>query len=86
MLNYRLLCLSEQNMKNLPTKMAILLVRFYQGAISPYFMGSCRFDPTCSQYSVEAFQKYGFFKGFWLTVKRISRCHPFGGHGFDPVP
>jgi uncharacterized protein len=66
--------------------LAIFFVKFYQGVISPYTMASCRYDPTCSQYSIEAFQKYGFLKGFWLTIKRISRCHPFGGHGFDPVP
>jgi putative membrane protein insertion efficiency factor len=46
----------------------------------------CRFTPTCSQYGLEAFKKYGPFKGFWLTFKRISRCHPWGGHGYDPVP
>lgn len=65
---------------------AIFLVRLYQAGISPWFPASCRYTPTCSQYSVEAFQKYGFFKGLLLTVKRIGRCHPWGGHGYDPVP
>ncbi len=66
---------------------AIFLIRLYQAGISPWFPASCRYTPTCSQYSVEAFQKYGFFKGFWLTIKRISRCHPFSHtHGYDPVP
>ncbi len=46
----------------------------------------CRYTPTCSQYALEAFKKYGPFKGCWLAVKRISRCHPWGGHGYDPVP
>jgi len=65
---------------------AIFLVRLYQAAISPWLPPSCRYTPTCSQYSVEAFQKYGFLKGFMLTIKRIGRCHPWGGHGYDPVP
>jgi putative membrane protein insertion efficiency factor len=62
------------------------LIKFYQLAVSPWLGPSCRFTPTCSQYGLEAFKKYGVFKGFWLTVKRISRCHPWGGHGYDPVP
>jgi len=61
-------------------------VKFYQAAISPFFPSSCRYTPTCSQYTVEALQKYGAFKGGWLGIKRISRCHPWGGHGHDPVP
>ncbi len=64
----------------------ILLIRFYQYVISPWLGPKCRYTPTCSQYSLEAFKKYGIFKGFWLTIKRISRCHPWGGHGYDPVP
>ena len=68
------------------SKIFIFFIRFYQGAISPYTPATCRFNPTCSEYGVEAFQKHGAFKGFWLTVKRIGRCHPFGGNGYDPVP
>jgi putative membrane protein insertion efficiency factor len=64
----------------------ILLIRIYQVAISPLLGPKCRFTPTCSQYGITAFKKYGLFKGGWLTVKRISRCHPWGGHGHDPVP
>ena len=64
----------------------ILLIKFYQYVISPVIGPKCRFTPTCSQYGLEAFKKYGVLKGFWLTVKRISRCHPWGGHGYDPVP
>ena len=62
------------------------LILIYQKVISPWMGPQCRYTPTCSQYSVEAFQKYGLFKGFWLTIKRISRCHPWGGSGYDPVP
>lgn len=63
-----------------------LLVRFYQLCISPLFPPSCRFTPTCSEYALQALRKYGPFKGLWLTVKRLSRCHPWGGSGYDPVP
>ena len=62
------------------------MIKLYQLIISPWLGPSCRFTPTCSQYGLEAFKKYGVFKGIWLTVKRISRCHPWGGHGYDPVP
>jgi uncharacterized protein len=62
------------------------LVRFYQYAISPLTMASCRYTPTCSAYSVEAIKRYGPLKGLWLSVRRIARCHPWGGHGHDPVP
>ncbi|MBI3509506.1 MAG: membrane protein insertion efficiency factor YidD [Bacteroidetes bacterium] len=62
------------------------LIRFYKGAISPLFSSSCRYTPTCSTYGIEAIRKHGAFKGGWLTLKRIGRCHPWGGHGHDPVP
>lgn len=65
---------------------AIFLVRFYQMVISPFFPSSCRYTPTCSQYTVEALQKFGIFKGGWLGIKRIFSCNPWGGHGHDPVP
>ncbi|MEO5683359.1 MAG: membrane protein insertion efficiency factor YidD [Chitinophagaceae bacterium] len=64
----------------------IALIKIYQWTISPILGAKCRFTPTCSNYSLEAFKKYGVFKGFWLTIKRIGRCHPWGGHGYDPVP
>ena len=64
----------------------IVLVRFYQLCISPLTPPSCRFTPTCSQYALEALRKYGPLKGLWLTVRRLSRCHPWGGSGYDPVP
>jgi uncharacterized protein len=64
----------------------IVLIRIYQYFISPLTAASCRYTPTCSQYGVEAIQKYGAFKGGWLTIKRIASCNPWGGHGHDPVP
>jgi putative membrane protein insertion efficiency factor len=64
----------------------IALIKIYQWVISPILGPKCRFTPTCSTYSLQAFKKHGVFKGFLLTVKRISRCHPWGGSGYDPVP
>ncbi|MEO8232131.1 MAG: membrane protein insertion efficiency factor YidD [Ignavibacteriota bacterium] len=64
----------------------ILLIKIYQLLISPLFPSSCRYSPTCSHYTLEALKKYGLFKGGWLGIKRISRCHPWGGSGYDPVP
>lgn len=64
----------------------VALVKFYQYCISPYTPPACRFTPTCSQYAVEALKKYGPIKGSWLTIKRLLRCHPWGGSGYDPVP
>jgi putative membrane protein insertion efficiency factor len=64
----------------------IVLIRLYQIVISPILGPKCRFTPTCSQYALEAIKKYGIFKGSWLAAKRIARCHPWGGHGYDPVP
>jgi putative membrane protein insertion efficiency factor len=64
----------------------LLLIKIYQYLISPLTGASCRYTPTCSAYGVEAIKKHGPFKGGWLTIKRIGRCHPWGGHGHDPVP
>ncbi len=64
----------------------ILVVRGYQLLISPYTPSSCRFSPTCSHYTIDALKKHGLFKGGRLAIKRISRCHPWGGKGYDPVP
>ena len=64
----------------------ILPVRFYQKFISPLTPPSCRFTPTCSQYAVEALRKHGPVNGLWLAIRRILRCHPWGGSGYDPVP
>jgi putative membrane protein insertion efficiency factor len=62
------------------------LIKAYQQFISPLLPPSCRYQPTCSQYSAEALIKHGLFKGGWLAIKRIASCHPWGGHGHDPVP
>ena len=64
----------------------IFLVRFYQTAISPFTPATCRYSPTCSQYTLEALQKHGAFYGSWLSIKRIVSCNPWGGSGYDPVP
>ena len=63
-----------------------LPIEFYRKVISPMTPPSCRFTPTCSQYALEAIRKYGPFKGFYLAVRRLLRCHPWGGSGYDPVP
>ncbi len=63
-----------------------LIIRGYQLFISPVLPSSCRYVPTCSEYAIEALRKYGLFKGGWLAIKRVSRCHPWGGSGYDPVP
>lgn len=67
-------------------KLLILPIRFYQRCISPLTPPSCRFTPTCSQYAVEAIQRHGAIRGLYLATKRLLRCHPWGGHGYDPVP
>lgn len=64
----------------------VFVVRAYQVMLSPYLPNSCRYTPTCSQYMIEAVQKHGAWKGGWMGLKRIGRCHPWGGHGHDPVP
>ncbi len=64
----------------------IALVRIYQWSISPLLGSSCRHIPSCSQYAVEAIQEWGLLKGTWLALKRVSRCHPWGTRGVDPVP
>ena len=64
----------------------ILLVRAYQVTLSPLFSGCCRFEPSCSNYMIEALPRHGVFKGPYLGIRRLLRCHPFGGSGYDPVP
>jgi len=64
----------------------IFPIRLYQKFLSPLLGAQCRYTPTCSQYAVEALQKYGAMKGGWLALKRILSCNPWGGHGHDPVP
>ncbi|MCG2431166.1 membrane protein insertion efficiency factor YidD [Aequorivita xiaoshiensis] len=64
----------------------VLLIKGYQGFISPLLPSSCRYTPTCSHYAIEALQTHGLFKGSWLAIKRIGSCNPWGGSGYDPVP
>jgi len=64
----------------------IFLIKVYQRTLSRMLPPSCRFYPSCSEYGVQALQKHGVFKGGWLTVKRLSRCHPLNPGGYDPVP
>jgi uncharacterized protein len=64
----------------------LLLIRFYQLGISPFLPATCRFEPTCSHYFIEALKVHGLFKGFYLGMKRIFSCHPWGKKGYDPVP
>ena len=68
------------------SKLLIGLIRLYQVTLSPLIGRSCRYTPTCSNYGIEAIQKYGPIKGSWLTLKRILSCNPWGGSGYDPVP
>ncbi|KFC21644.1 MULTISPECIES: membrane protein insertion efficiency factor YidD [Chryseobacterium group] len=64
----------------------VVLIKFYQLAISPFLGKNCRYDPTCSHYTLEALKVHGLIKGSWLAMKRIASCHPWGGEGYDPVP
>ena len=64
----------------------VMMVRAYQVALSPMMGGACRFEPSCSNYMIEALEKHGALKGMLLGLFRILRCHPFGRHGYDPVP
>ena len=68
------------------SKLLVLFVRAYQVALSPLLGGQCRYYPSCSAYAIEALQKHGAIKGGWMAAKRLMRCHPWGGHGYDPVP
>ena len=62
------------------------LVRLYQWLVSPWLGGNCRFQPTCSEYAITALRRHGVVRGGWLAIKRIGRCQPWGGQGYDPVP
>lgn len=72
--------------KRILSHILLLFIKFYQHCISPLKPPTCRYVPTCSQYMMEAIRKYGPFKGLWLGTKRLLRCHPWGGNGYDPVP
>ena len=68
------------------TRVVLVLIRGYQLTLSPLLGNSCRYEPSCSRYTYEAVQRYGWAKGSWMGVKRIARCHPFAKGGYDPVP
>ncbi|AEW85148.2 membrane protein insertion efficiency factor YidD [Flavobacterium columnare NBRC 100251 = ATCC 23463] len=74
------------NLKTILTLPLVFLVRIYQYVLSPLMPATCRYQPTCSHYMVDALRKHGPLKGLWLGTKRILRCHPWGGSGYDPVP
>lgn len=67
-------------------QLALALLRFYKRFISPALPSACRFEPTCSVYMYQAIEKYGVFKGGWMGIRRIARCHPLHPGGYDPVP
>ena len=67
-------------------KISLILLKFYKNAISPFLPHACRFTPTCSEYMMQAIQVHGIIKGIYLGIKRLLRCNPWGGHGYDPVP
>ncbi|MDB5263547.1 MAG: hypothetical protein JWQ14_2830 [Adhaeribacter sp.] len=73
-------------MKQIVKYIFLGLIWIYRSIISPLTPASCRFTPTCSQYAADAITRHGPFKGGWLAIKRIGRCHPWGGSGYDPVP
>ncbi|HQW86080.1 MAG TPA: membrane protein insertion efficiency factor YidD [Flavobacteriales bacterium] len=73
-------------MRRLLTAAMIGLIRLYQFTLSPLLPGACRYTPSCSAYGVEALRRHGPFRGGWLTLRRFLSCHPWGGHGHDPVP
>jgi len=69
----------------LASRVVLALLRAYQLLVSPWLGPACRYQPSCSEYAVEAVERYGALRGAWLGLKRIGRCHPLGGHGYDPV-
>jgi hypothetical protein len=70
----------------LPGACAIFAIRFYQSYLRPHLFGNCKFTPTCSEYGIGCFERYGFIRGGWLTLRRLVRCHPFAKGGHDPLP
>ena len=78
---------TQSEERSIPVRVALLALRFYKTYLSILFRGSCRFEPTCSRYAYEAFERFGVARGFWLGLKRLLRCHPLSRKfGYDPVP
>jgi putative membrane protein insertion efficiency factor len=71
---------------NVAQRLVLRAIRSYQLLLAPMYSGSCRFLPSCSAYAFEAVERHGTLRGGWLALRRLMRCHPFGGHGHDPVP
>ena len=76
----------KKTISRIVTFLLLLPIHFYRYCLSPIKPPTCRFVPTCSEYAVQAIRKYGPIKGVWLALKRLCRCHPWGGSGYDPVP
>ena len=76
----------KKYINTLASSIIIAFIKLYQFTISPFLKTNCRYLPTCSEYSITAIKKYGTINGLYLSLKRILSCHPFGGHGYDPVP
>ena len=72
-------------MSALASWLLVLLIRAYQVLVSPWLSPACRFEPSCSRYAIEAIERYGALRGVWLAARRLSRCHPLGDHGYDPL-
>ncbi len=70
----------------IPVWLVLAMIQLYHYALSPWLMPACRYTPTCSQYMAMAIRKHGLVKGIWLALRRLARCHPWGSHGYDPVP
>ncbi|XZG70273.1 membrane protein insertion efficiency factor YidD [Chitinibacteraceae bacterium HSL-7] len=79
-------CPPPDQPRTLAARLALLLIRGYQLMISPLIGPRCRYVPSCSEYGIEAVSRYGAARGGWLTMRRLLRCHPWGGSGYDPVP
>jgi putative membrane protein insertion efficiency factor len=73
-------------MSELPRRLLVLAIRFYQWTLSPLLGPACRFEPSCSHYAAEAIERHGAARGLWLAARRVGRCHPLGSSGYDPVP
>jgi len=82
----RILRLTWYILERIPIAIMVLFIQAYRFIISPLLGATCRFEPTCSAYAIEAFERHGFFRGLWLSIRRIGRCHPYHPGGYDPVP